>query len=353
MRHLFRTTLLTALAGAAVHAPPAPAADTVVTTVDRPTPLSAYGGGLLWSARDPQTGRYRLMYTQPYTPPGPLPGVPERDVPFDADLGPGLHGMFLAVYSRCDREPRFDPLDSAGPPDYTTGRGCDLYQYDFLHKRETKLRNASSPTASEVLPAVWKDRIAFARVYDGRSRSYLYERPRTTTGPSRRMPAGSPGTGALRAHPTGIDLYGRRLAFAWTYASGRALSAGSQIRLDDTQTKAVTTVDDDRGGGLTTIERGSPAFKSARLYYARLCQSDPGGCAGRAALVRDRYSTGLLQTAPIGRYDLRIAVGEQDRAALVYVLRDSAGFRACFDPEPGHADTTPTCTILATTPAYG
>jgi hypothetical protein len=353
--YMRRTIPVTALACAmlGLAAAPGHAADQVIAAVDRPTPISAYGGGLLFSVRDPSTGMYRLTYTEPLRPPAPLPGVPERSVPFDADLGPGLHGRFLAVYSRCDEEPSFDPLEGAGPPDYTTGRGCDLYQYDFTAKKEKMLRNASGPEGSEVLPSVWKDRIAFARVYIGTSRSYIYERARTAYGPSHRMPAGSPGTGKVRAHPTGVELYGRRLALSWVYSGSRGLSLASQIRLDDTRTKQVTTVDDNQGGGLTTIERSSPEFNSAKLFYARLCRADPGGCPGRAGLVRYRYSTGDLLTAPIGRYDLDIAVGNQSQdATTVYVLRDSAGFRACYDPEPGHRSDTPTCTIVATTPDY-
>lgn len=348
MRHLLR-----AAAALTVLATAAPArADDVIATVDRPTPISAYGSGLLWSARDPATGRYRLMYTQALMPPAPLPGVRERSVPFDADLGPGPHGHFLAVYSRCEREPAYDPIDAAGPPDYTLGRGCDLYQYDLSSRVEKRLVNASSPTASEVLPTVWKDRIAFARIYDGSGpQTYLYERPRTTGGASRRMPAGTPGTGKLRARPTSLELYGRRLAFAWLYSSGQALGPGSQLRLDDTQTKAVTTIDDTTGGGLTTIERASPEFNTSQLYYARLCKGDPGGCPGRAALVRVRYSTGDTATAPIGAADLAMAVGNRSQEeTTVYLLRDSSPYRACF--VVGQSPGVPTCSIVATTPDY-
>lgn len=350
------TSVLLALCATFAAAAPARAADEVIASVDRPTLMSAYGGGLLFSVRDAQTGRYRLWYTEPLRPPAPLPGIAPRSVPFDADLGPGLNGRFLAVYSRCTREPTFDVLNTNGsPPDYTTGRGCDIYQYDFTAKRETKLRNASSPRASEVLPAVWKTRVAFARVYDGGSKSYLYERPRTGGGASRRMPAGSVSRDTrYRAHPTSMDLYGRRLAFAWTYGSGERDTPASQIRMDDTQTKVVTTVDNYGGGGLTTIERATPGFNSSKLYYARLCKGDPGGCAGRSGIMRVRYSTGDALRAVIGRYDLGIALGNRSQGeATVYVLRDANGFRACYDPESKQTPAPATCTIVATSPEYG
>ena len=114
------------------HAPPVP-----VVTVDRPTQVSAYGSGVLFSKRDPATGRFKLWYTETGRPPAPLP-VADRSVPFDADLGPGAHGHFLAVYSRCAREPRWDPVDEDTPPNYSLGRGCDLYELDLTTERERR-----------------------------------------------------------------------------------------------------------------------------------------------------------------------------------------------------------------------
>ena len=136
----------------------APAPPVPIVTVDRPTQVSAYGSGVLFSKRDPATGRFKLWYTETGRPPAPLP-VADRSVPFDADLGPGAHGHFLAVYSRCAREPRWDPVDEDTPPDYSRGRGCALYELDLTTERERRL------PGSGVLPSVWKDGLAFARVY--------------------------------------------------------------------------------------------------------------------------------------------------------------------------------------------
>ena len=86
-------------------APPPPVP---IVTVDRPTQVSAYGSGVLFSKRDPATGRFKLWYTETGRPPAPL-DVPDRAVPFDADLGPGAHGHFLAVYSRCETRAALGP----------------------------------------------------------------------------------------------------------------------------------------------------------------------------------------------------------------------------------------------------
>src|SRR4051812_10006070 len=99
-----RRILALALVAAAVAPAGASAAAPVVATVDAPTHLSGYAGGLVWSARDPATGRFALMYTDPAYPAAALP-VPQRSVPFDADLGPGPDDTPWIVYSRCKTEP--------------------------------------------------------------------------------------------------------------------------------------------------------------------------------------------------------------------------------------------------------
>lgn len=313
--------------------PPVPAQ---IATVDRPTQLSAYGSGLLFSKRDPASGRFRLWYAETGRPAAPL-DVPDRSVPFDADLGPGAHGHFLAVYSRCAHEPRWDPLDEHAPPDYTRGHGCDLYELDLTRGLERRLP-ASSTTASEVLPAVWKDGLAFARVYSATD-IRLYSR--TGDARSRLMPGGP-----AKGRPTALDLYGRRLAFGWAYP-GRYDGPASDLRMDDTQTAGARVIDTFRGGGLTTIFLTAPAFEGGRVYYARLCQGDESGCPHRDGLMRVRYSTGEKARAEIGNEDVWQARG----AGTTYVLHDDKGYRSCFNPAPA-GGSPETCSIEATTPDY-
>src|SRR3954464_7766415 len=131
----------------------APAPPVPIVTVDRPTQVSAYGSGVLFSKRDPATGRFQLWYAETGRPASPLP-VADRAVPFDADLGPGAHGHFLAVYSRCATEP---PAPLNAVPDYSRGRGCVLHEPDLTTGRERKLAAGFSPT-------VWKDELAYARL---------------------------------------------------------------------------------------------------------------------------------------------------------------------------------------------
>jgi len=310
-------------------APPPPVP---IIKVDRPTLVSAYGSGVLFSKRDPSTGRFKLWYTDAARPPAPL-DVPDRAVPFDADIGPGASGP-LAVYSRCDREPRWDPLEDDAPPNYSLGRGCDLFELDLTTGAERRLPGAGD----ETLPAVWKDGLAFARRYSS-GKIVMYSR--RGGGASRRMPAGR-----ADGRPNGIDLYGRRLAFGWEYP-GPYDGAASDLWLDDVVTARARRVDRIRGGGLTTISLTAPAFEAGKLYYARLCQGDESGCPHRSGLIRYRYSTGESARANIFRYDLWQARGN----GLTYVLHDNEGWRSCFNTATGGSPET--CTIQATTPEYG
>jgi len=296
----------------AVPAPPTP-----IVAVDRPTQVSAYGSGVLFSKRDPASGRFQLWYTETGRPPAPLP-VAARAVPFDADLGPGAHGHFLAVYSRCAREPAWNPEREDAPPDYTRGRGCRLYELDLTTGAERRLPGTG------VLPSVWEDRVAFAR-----ARS-LYTR---RDGEAARRVHGLPASG----RPAALDLYGRRLAVAWSRGET------SELRLGDLATGRMRVVERYLGGALSTVTITAPAFQSGTLYYAKLCRGDESGCRNRAGLVRYRYSTGDRDGAPISVDGLWQARGE----GVTYVLTDNPlGGHSC------HSGQQATCTLEGTTPDF-
>jgi hypothetical protein len=213
------------------------AADQTIATVAAPTPVSAYGGRVVWSTFDAVKSDYRLM-TESAGTVATVPVGPRR-VPFDVDVGPDSNGHTIVAYSRCRRDPpRRDPAIGnaiAQLPDWRRGRGCDLYRFDFTTGRETRIASASSTGASEFLPSVWRRRVAFARVFERRrgragERPYLYVRPLAKAGRTKRLPAGSrsshrfcTGSGHCRLliepGPTALDLVGRRLAFGWDSSS--------------------------------------------------------------------------------------------------------------------------------------
>src|SRR4051812_2454787 len=347
-----RTIALFVMAALAVPAS-ASAADQVVATVDAPTHVSGYAGALAWSARDPATGRFALMYTDPAYPAAALP-VAQRSVPFDADLGPGPDGTPWIVYSRCATEPPLStPLSTSTV--YTQGRGCGLYRFDVTSGEEKAIGPAPK-RASDVLPSVWKGRIAFARVYDARrAYPYLYEGQLGSRHPHR-LPDGprrgcttNPGTRRVcgdrtRSLPTALDMRGRKVALAWEY-KGTLDAPASEIRIVDVLRRKSNLVDHVRGGGLTNIERVAPNFDGATLYYARLCLGDQSGCPHRAALARYTPSTRKLAFAPIARGD----VWQARTGGTTYLLRDSSFDHLCH---PFDGPQSATCRILATAPVY-
>lgn len=210
-------------------------AEFTVAIVQRPTPVTAYAGHVIWSQFDPAAGVFRLMEAHA-SPSGlqttALPVAP-RAVPFDADAGPGEDGAPAVVYSRCATEPRLGGVDlpaPAGVPVWATGRGCDVYRYELAGgPGEVLVPGVSTPTASEFLPSLWRSRVAFARRYDRRAGSrglypYLYVRG---TGTSERQPGGARGSTGLPG-PTSLDLAGTRLAFTW------GLDVRTEARFDTT-----------------------------------------------------------------------------------------------------------------------
>lgn len=326
-------------------------ADVVTARIAAPTPIAAHGDRLAWSEFDPAAGRFRLVSRVGGTT-APVP-VPPRRLPFDVDLGPDERGHVVAVYSRCAREPSVQSIRF-----YERARGCDLHEYDFVERRETRIAGANSPTASEYWPTVWKDRVAFARVYDSRPRHpYLYVRPLVGGGRSQRLPGGQRNecrtdrrsgrrscSPADRSGPVHLELYGRRLAFGWRY-QGFGETLDWDLRLV-TIGGGRRRLDRDGGGGLTAMELGWPAFEAGRLYWARNCYGDPSGCAGRYRLVRHRLATGLTERAlPPAEQVL-----SHDRGGgLTWLLRDDARVGDCQGdpPRPGG-----TCELAGVEPGY-
>ena len=304
--------------------------------VTAPSPVSAYGGRALWSARDQATGRYQLMTWFAGTA-SAVP-VPTRSVPFDADLGPNVNGATVAVYSRCARDPVADGRSSFGVVLWGSGRGCDIYEYEFDKHRERKLSGPSSSEASEFLPSVWRSQIAFARTYDDkRNFPYLYVKA-LSGGSSRRQPGGPRNacqrgfcSENTRSRPTSIDLYGTRLGFSWEYA-GVGETFSEEVRLD-TVDGPHKLVEKGGGGGLTAILFRGVGFESGWLYWGEGCFGDPGGCPHRHGIERYRYSAGTRQHA-----DATTGLMGHDRdGGFDYVLADTSNGGFC-DQDPPRPD---------------
>jgi hypothetical protein len=124
--------------------------------------LTAYGGWVVWSARDASGMWYLTSWHDGQV--ARLPAAP-RSSPFDADAGPDGQGRPTLVYSRCTRDPS-TANNTAPVPDWATARGCRLYLQTLGHGHERRLGGVltGARTDSNYAPSIWGDRIAFARL---------------------------------------------------------------------------------------------------------------------------------------------------------------------------------------------
>jgi hypothetical protein len=143
----------------------ADAQDVVLAPAPDSAAITAYGGDVVLSRRDPQTGLWALVRWHAGVA-DVLP-VAQRSVPFDADAGPGRNGQPVVVYSRCRREPTLI-AGLAPTPDWQTARGCDVYELALTGPpTERKLTAVSSASQSETTPSTWRGGVAFVRHADG------------------------------------------------------------------------------------------------------------------------------------------------------------------------------------------
>jgi hypothetical protein len=138
MSSLTKTLLLTAVAGATLA--PAAHAETILSAEQAPTRVAAWNGTVMWSQKDPATGRYRLVRSVDGGAPTVVP-VPQRPEPFDIDLGTNRSGGTYAVYTR----------------------DGDIYRLRVATGEETEIDKLSSPQAAERDPTIQRGEIAFIR----------------------------------------------------------------------------------------------------------------------------------------------------------------------------------------------
>ncbi len=305
---------------------PATASAQEVVRLDRATPISAHAGWLAWSAR----GRDGLFHLTLRDPQGAVstPAIAGRSTSFDVDLGPGPAGV-VATYSRCAEE--VATPGSFLPADYDEGEGCDLHLLDVVTGTERALTGASTDQADETWPTVWRDQLAFVRSYDrAPTLPYIYVRP-LAGGHSVRQPGGARQvcsrsgsettcTDERVSRPYALDLYGRRLAFGWTYA-GRSEGLDTEVRLD-TLGAGHARIAYQAGGGMTGHALAWPAFADGRVLFSAACFGDTSGCGAGAELYRYRITNRAVDTA------------QADRAILAHD-RDGATTWLLTDTRPG------------------
>lgn len=360
VRVALMATVAALVLGAGVGAGSAQAA-TVLAREWAPSKVSHFGGMTAWSRLDPRTGQYRLVVHDGEREHVPL--IRPRSVPFDVDLGPDRRGDVVATYSRCKSEPRRG--DGSSPlPVWATGRGCDLFLYSLKPgsaRVETTIRGASTDESSEFLPSIWRGQVASSRVYERRegrrgTLPYLYVRELESSERSARQPGGARGQSGLPG-PTALDLYGRRLGFAWVHRrEGEA--ERSEIRLDTLGAghRVVAWVKD---FARTDFALLTPSLDRGEIFWGTDCQgqlcadgpqSSPAGEGASAAVSREPIERPSRQEEIAFLDDgLRLVSVSRDkgRAALLQAAGYSTtdGQQRCRSEKDPQRSSSPGCHI--------
>jgi len=230
-RILLAALVLAALA-LAPSAAQAQSTDVVLAAAPDSAGITAYGGVVVLSKRDPQTGKWALVRWHA----GVVDVLPvaQRSVPFDADAGPGRDGKPVLVYSRCRREAMLTP-GLAPTPDWQTARGCDVYELALTGTpTERKLTAVSSASQSETTPSTWRGNVAFVRHADGAFvPRILYlasgaKRLRSLGAGSVQTCSGAAYCGFTQRHDgvDQLDLGPARAAYLWRMTGGAVYGTG-------------------------------------------------------------------------------------------------------------------------------
>src|ERR1700710_396952 len=108
------------------------------------TPVRTWDAAALLSV--PEGHEFRLATQRGAEPPIPLPGIAPERHPFEADIGPGADGSPVIVFARC-----------------STAGGCRLMRTTLAGNEEDAIGGSAGVSVSEHAPALWGNRIAFAR----------------------------------------------------------------------------------------------------------------------------------------------------------------------------------------------
>jgi hypothetical protein len=349
--------------------------------------LTAYDGYVVFSEYEPSARDWRLMAWHA----GRITALdaPPRDMPFDADAGPGANGAPKLVYSRCSHDPPVSQQELAGnqylrEPDWTRARGCRIYELALPGGSPKLVKGIHAQGASDSTPTIWKGEIAFARVSAGShvAKIYLWRGShhllvRLGGGRPPCLLSGSPCERSKGAPPSawvgGMSLDGSVLSFEWSTSTatfGEApfpelradplrnarQSAPSQVIEErfasgtcgygegispNSAAKNVlyTTISGDCGASGGGPEEVGSSFQSYSTQ-TRMWRTTRGGPGLVAALAEDHSTTYWISDVPKSQSPVRAQT------------ECEPGYIACFEPVFEYAqDCAPahgTCTLMKT-----
>ncbi|MBI5105632.1 MAG: hypothetical protein HZB46_11755 [Solirubrobacterales bacterium] len=273
-----RSTSVLGLAAAVLVAWPSTAlADREVGSAASNGPVAAYGGTVAWSTWDGVAGGFRLVVLRGGSA-TVLADVAPSAAPFDVSAGPGPTGSTWLVWSRCATFL------------YDTRSGCDVVRYDLAAPGERAVTGASTPTADEFAPSIWRTRIAYARRTAGTPDRVVIG---SLSGARDRVVDGIPTTVCGELSEVGACRPTTTRLVADTAVRGDALAVASRVSTGSDEAGIcglgiVRRLDLRTGAfrdlaptvcGLSGAQPTSTAFDdSGRLLWARSCPGDPSAC---------------------------------------------------------------------------
>ena len=303
------------------------------------TPVRAWGATALLSVREGDG--FRLATQRGTRPPVPLPGIAPASHPFEADIGPEPSGPPVIVFARCH------------------GAGvCRLMRTTLAGNEEIAISGSAGVNGSERAPAVWGNRIAFARRF-ANGTEQVYVRPLRASKATRsaRLPAiPRPPCEAVKRslcspvvfRPTVVELSLRGSMVAETINLGvieEELCDRTEIRLIDLtghRSRQVTSSE----CGLSGSTLLGASLTATHLLWARTCPGDPGGCQSHNTLLY-RYGLRDRGTQQASQQDVLVSFAAEDDDHAVAISAPAEEDGDCTNPLQGH---NPPCELARVGP---
>jgi hypothetical protein len=292
--------------------PPQAPADVLVASTAEPTPVSAYGEILAWSAYE--NGNYRLLVkVGASTKTVPTPPEPRA---FDASVGLDPSKAPVVLFSRCRR------YDS-DPSQLLFGgsaSGCRVYRYDVGDGAVLPLALGQREGESLTDPSEWESHLVVVATSrrDG-------ARVETIALPSQRRST-LPGGTLRHAHVNSLQIAGGRVAASWYAAHGLE----TEVVLDTLAGRREILEEGEQGmhTSPTIANPTGSEFFGAGLAGGEAYWVQPGDpLIGTPAVVE--FYDPLTQTSTVGEGVPDVFSVAPDGAALYYSTGSSAGGCPC------------------------
>lgn len=311
MRRLLPPILIAAAIGCVCALNLAGAAPTTLATLSAETRVSAAGGWVAWSVKQPDGWHLTTLHDGRVE----TSAVAPAPYPLDLDLGTDAGGRPVATFSRCEY---------TNVRDASVASNCRVRVVDLQDGVEGDAGVPMAEGASDTRPSMWRGRIAFARYVAGHNpdveQVYLF-----TPGQASPRKLGFGSVGRCRKHNSctgdeavagaveALDLGEHLVAYLWNVSGGDSSHGATElraVRLSDRKSvnggwgyNAEVCTEDDPD----TIELSSPVVTGGRVLYIEsnytcyeggsfIHRLDPA----RRRRMSARFSGSLMQVAGDG-----------------------------------------------------